>query len=172
MRKKLRERIGKLMGGAAVLHVGGSTDTEIRMRKEKAERTAEALRGALASGVVAGGGAALLACRAVLQTQAERAADQDECTAYKILSRALEEPARVIITNAGYEAAPMIPQVNEPGMGFDVRCARLGDMLTMGVIDSAGVVLSAVHEAVASAALALTVDVFVHHRKPQVSVNP
>ncbi len=172
MRKKLRERIGKLMGGAAILHVGGSTDLEGKARRDSAERTATVLRGALVRGNLPGGGAALLSCRPVLRRMAECAEDPDERMAYRGLSRGLEEPARAIIENAGYEAEPILRQIEKVGTGFDVRRGQIVDMAGAGIIDSASVVMTAVQEAVASAALALTVDVLVHHRRPATSINP
>jgi chaperonin GroEL len=172
MRKQLRERIGKLMGGAAILHVGGCTDLEVKARRDNAERTAAALRGALVRGKLPGGGAALLACRPLLRQMAEFAEDPDERMAYRVLVRGLEEPARAIIENAGCEAEPILHQIEKAGTGFDVRCGEIVDMAGTGIIDSAGTVMTAVQEAIASAALALTVDVLVHHRHPATSVNP
>jgi chaperonin GroEL len=172
MRKKLRERIGKLLGGAAILQVGGSTELEIKARKDSAQRTANALRDALAHGVLPGGGAALLACRPAIRKRAERAAHLDERIAFRILSRALEEPTRTILENAGYDDEPIIRQIKKSGVGYSVRCGKIVDMAGDGIQDSAGVIMSAVHRAIASAALALTVEVLVHHRKPITSVNP
>jgi len=171
-RKRLRERIGNLMGGAAILHVGGSTDPEINARKDNAERTANALRGALTHGVLPGGAAALVNCQSVLKKKAERTNNLDERMAYWILSRSLEEPLRAILINAGYEAEPILARLTTSGRGFDVRCGKFVDMTCAEMMDSAGVMRSAVHGAVASAALALTVDVLVHHRQPAVSLNP
>jgi chaperonin GroEL len=172
MRKKLRERIGKLMGGAAILHVGDSTDLELKARRDNAERTAAALRSALVRGCLPGGGAALLSCRPVLRRMAECAEDPDERMAYRILIRGLEEPTRAIIENAGYEAEPILRQIEKSGTGFDVRCGEIVDMAGVGIIDSAGMVMTAVQEAIAGAALALTIQVLVHHRKPATSVDP
>jgi chaperonin GroEL len=171
-RKALRERIGKLMGGAAILRIGGSTDLEIQTRKDSAERTAEALRGGMAWGTLPGGGAALLACRPALRKRVECARDLDERMAYSILLRGLEEPTRAIVENAGYEAEPTIAQITTPGAGFDVRCGTIADMADAGIIDSAGAMMTAVHEAIAGAALALTVEVLVHHRNPVTAVDP
>jgi chaperonin GroEL len=172
IRKKLRERIGGLMGGAAILRVGGSTDLEIKARMDSAERTANALRGALAHGILPGGGAALLACCTALRKRAERAPHLDERMAFRILSRALEEPIRTILANAGYDAQPMMARIMKARAGFDVRCGKIVDMTCTGILDSAGVVESAAHGAIASAALALTVEVLVHHRNPVTAVNP
>jgi chaperonin GroEL len=171
-RKTLRERIGKLMGGAAILRVGGSTDLEIETRKDSAERTAEALRGGMARGTLPGGGAALLACRPALRKRIECARDLDERMAYSILLRGLEEPTRAIVENAGYEAEPTLAQLTTPGAGFDVLCGKVADMTEAGIIDSAGAMMTAVYEAISGAALALTVDVLVHRKKPVTTVDP
>jgi chaperonin GroEL len=172
MRKKLRERIGRLMGGAAILRVGGCTDTEIKLHKENAERTAEAIRSAFVQGIVPGGGAALLACRPILECMAENAENLDEKMAYRILSRALEEPTRAMLENAGYEPGAFLAQMTDGVTGFDVYSGKLLNMAEAGVVDSAGVIQSAVHQAFASVALALTIDVLVHHQQRETSINP
>jgi chaperonin GroEL len=170
-RKKLRERIGKLMGGAATLWVGGAAEREIDARKELAQRTSDALRGAITEGVLPGGGVSLLACRPALQSMLERSTDPDECAAYCILIRALEEPIRTILTNAGYDASEVMAEIKQagPGFGFDVRSGQVVDVAQAGIFDAASVQKAAVHSAVASAALALTVDVLVHSKKPHES---
>jgi chaperonin GroEL len=173
-RQGIRERLGKLTGGSAVLWVGGVSEVAIKARTELAERAAEALRSAITKGVLPGGGAALLACRSTLQELADRAKEPDERTAYRILSRALEEPTRTILHNAGYRPSEYMGKINqvEPGFGFDVRSGKIVDMTSAGIIDSAGVLTHAVHAAVSGAALALTIVVLVHHRRPEMSLNP
>jgi len=173
-RQKIRERIGQLTGGSAVLWVGGISAVDIKARTEMAERTAEALRGAITKGVLPGGGAALLACRSKLQKMADQAEEPDERTPYRILSRALEEPTRTILHNAGYRPSEYMGKINQarPGFGFDVRSGKIVDMAEAGVIDSAGVLSHAVHAAVSSAALALTIDVLVHKKRPEMSLEP
>ena len=167
-RKKLRERIGKLMGGSATLWVGGTTQLEIDARKERAERTADALRGAIAEGVLPGGGVSLLACRPALQRKLDQSTGADERAAYHILIKALEAPIRTLLTNAGHDASELMAEIKAagPGMGFDVRAGQVVHMAQAGIFDSANVQREAVRSAVAGAALALTVDVLVHHKKP------
>ncbi len=168
-RKKLRERIGKLIGGSATLWVGGISELEVSTRKELAQRTADALRGAIIEGVLPGGGVALLACRPALQRLLDQSTDPDERAAYRILIRALEEPIRTILTNAGYDASEVMAEVRRAGAGygFDVRSGQVADMMEVGIFDAASVQKQAVHSAVASAALALTIDVLIHHKKPK-----
>jgi len=167
-RRNLRERIGKLMGGSATLWVGGATEMEIEARKELAKRTADALRGAIADGVLPGGGVSLLACRPALLHKLEQSTDPDERAAYRILIRALEAPIRTILTNAGHDASEVMAEIKgaRPGHGFDVRSGQVVDVAQAGIFDSAGVQRQVIHSAVGGAALALTVDVLVHHKQP------
>lgn len=173
LRKNIRERIGKMLSGSATLWVGGLSETDIKARKEMAERTSEALRAAILKGVLPGGGAALLACRPALQRMLEQVSGEEQRFACRILLRALEEPTRTIIHNAGYDAHVWMDRVERagPGSGFDVRSGTVVDMLQAGIIDSAGVVMGSVRNAIASAALALTVDTLVHHKKPELMMN-
>ncbi len=172
-RKRLRERIGKIMGGSATLWVGGSTPTAVEARKELAEHTAEAMRGALRDGVVAGGCVALLACRPILQQRALQAVDVDQRAAYSILARALGEPARVILENAGLDSHEILAQMRQagPGYGYDIGRGELVDMVEAGICDSAAVIREAVFSAVHGAALALTTDVLVHRRLLHESIS-
>jgi chaperonin GroEL len=173
-RELRRRRIGKLLGGSATLWVGGRTPTETEWRKATAERLVRALRGALLEGVVPGGGAALLACQPVLQRQVKRAADSDERAAYHILCESLEVPTRILAANAGFEPGAVLGQLRQAGAGwvFDVIENRTVDAAVAGLYDSASVVREAVFSAVSSAALALTIDVLVHHRKINMSLEP
>jgi chaperonin GroEL len=173
VRKKLQERIGKLMGGSAVLWVGGATELEINTRKEQAQRASDALRGAITDGVVPGGGVSLLACRAALQEMLDQSTDPDERAAYGILIKALEEPIRTILTNAGYDASEVMAEMKraDVGYGFDVRSGQIVDMAKAGIFDAASVQKAAVHSAIASAALALTIDVLIHRKTPKESLT-
>ena len=172
--QKLRERIGTLLGGSAILRIGGVTESEIKARKANTERTIQVVRGALMKGILPGGGVALLACRSILQKMIKQASELDEQVAYKILYRTLEEPIRAILINAGHEPNPILAALNqaESGCGFDARVGSIVDVIEAGIFDSADVLIAAVSRAISSAALALTVDVLVHHKKPEVSINP
>jgi chaperonin GroEL len=173
VRRKLQERIGKLMGGSAVLWVGGATELEITARKEQAQRASDALRGAITDGVVPGGGVSLLACRPSLQERLDQSTDPDERAAYRILIKALEEPIRTILINAGYDASEVMAEMKraDAGYGFDVRSGQIVDMAKAGIFDAASVQKAAVHSAIASAALALTIDVLVHRKTPRESLT-
>ena len=173
-RKRLLERIGKLMGGSSTLWVGAATEVELDTRKELAKRTAEAMRGAIREGILPGGGASLLACRPALQELVDRSVDSDERAAYNILIKALEAPTRKIISNAGYDASEMMAEIRTAGPNhmFDARSGEIVDVAHAGIYYAASTLKTAVHSAIASAALALTVDVLIHHKDPQQSMNP
>jgi chaperonin GroEL len=174
LRQKLQKRIGRLMGGSATLRVGGTTETEIKVRRELAERTADALRGVVREGMLPGGGVSLLACRPSLQQRLECSAGADERAAYQILTRATEAPIRTILTNAGYDASEVMAEIRLAGNGhgFDVRSRQVVDMVQAGIWDAAAVLKTAVRSAVSGAALALTTDVLVHHKQPPRSTEP
>jgi len=166
--KQLQTRLGRLMGGTAILQVGDTTPLAVEARTALAERTASAMRGALREGVLPGGGAAFLACQQVLRNRLELAEDPDEQAACKILLKALEMPMRVLLENAGYEPEKILYQIAlaGPGYGFDLKQAQIVRMDRSGIYDAASVIKAAVFDAVHGAALALTVDVLIHLRNP------
>ena len=174
LRESLLKRIGKLLGGSATLWVGGATELEVKARQEVAKRTAAAMRGALMEGVLPGGGVSLLACRPVLQRVLDQTTDSDARAAYSILIKAMEAPARTIISNAGYDASEVMAEIKlaGPDYGFDVISGQVVDMAQAGIYDATAVQKSAVYAAIASAALALTIDVMVHHRNPEQVSTP
>jgi chaperonin GroEL len=171
-KEAVQKRIGRLLGGTAILRVGGLTETERETRKETANRAVSGLRNAVRSGVVPGGGTALLEAQDVCAGLA--AASEDEATAYKILSRALEEPMRAIVKNAGGSPELVVEKARSAprGTGFDALSGRLVDMQACGIVDSALVLAKALEIAVSGAAMALTTNVIVHHRKPVEGVEP
>ena len=173
-RKKLLSRINLFYGGAALIQVGGLTKHDIDARKALTERTAQVIRRTLMTGILPGGGVSLIACRSALAVLADEAQDLDEQTAYRIISLAMEEPLRSLLMNGGYSPGPILHDIIQAGAGcgFDLRTEKIVDMFESGVIDSAEVIRTATHEAIASAALALTIDVLVHHRKPETSMDP
>jgi chaperonin GroEL len=166
-RQEIQERIGKLLGGSAVLTVGGATEAEIAARRDVAKRTSQAIRMASIEGVVPGGGVALLACRPALQLVLDGSSDPDERAAYRILMEALETPARTIAENAGYEPSLAMAELALAGDGhvFDVNAGEVVDLAQAGLFDVAAAQKTALQAAVACAALALTTDVLVHHAK-------
>jgi chaperonin GroEL len=174
VRQKLQKRIGKLMGGSATLWVGGASKNDIDARKELAKRTAAAMRGAVREGMLPGGGVALLSCRPAIQKLLAQSTDTDEQTAYRILLKALETPIRTIISNAGFDASDVMAEIRLAGTGhgFNVNSKQIVDAAEAGIFDVATVQRAAVHSAISSAALALTIDVMVHHKKPEQATKP
>ena len=173
-RKRLQQRTGKLLGGTGVLYIGAASETEMTFRKEMAQRTATTVRGAVAEGVVPGGGVALLACQAKLRDKLEQSNNLDERMAYQILLTALEAPIRTIVANAGYEPSQVMAKIKRVGTdyGFDARTGRVVNMAKVGIWDGTAVIKAALHGAVSGAALALTTDVIVYHKAPKQSLEP
>lgn len=166
-RRKLRARLGRLNGGAARLLVGGQTESEQKHRRGQAERASLVMRAALRDGILPGGGAAFLACRAALAPSGDSAQSAEQSAACRILQKALAHPAIAIATNAGYKLHDL-----PPGLGFNALTGQPADMLAAGILDAAGVQKAALVTAVKGAALALTVDVLIHHVSPQFSAEP
>lgn len=173
-REKMRERLGRLQGGAAILWVGGVTENEINIRKEMVRRALHTLRGAIHQGIVPGGGVALLACRPALEHRRKASQDTEEKAALRILSRALEAPFRALAENAGHHPSVMLGRLARAGDGFglDARSGEIVHLSSAGILDVSAVLKSAVFSAVNTAAMALTVEALVHHRKPFVSHEP
>ena len=167
-RKRLQERIGKLIGGSAILWVGDNSPLAVETRKALAERTSEAMRGAIRDGVLPGGGIALLACQPAIRNKMRSAKDADERAAYNILLKALEAPFQTILANAGFDPEKVLGQITLAGsrFGFDVVRGRVADMAQSGIYDAASVVKAAVFSAIHGATLALTIDVLVHRKDP------
>jgi chaperonin GroEL len=162
-------RLGKLMGGSATLWVGASTEVIMKRRVEVAQRTASAMRLALEEGVAPGGGVALLSTRQALRDRLAQAEEVDERAAYEILLKAAEAPLRTIAANAGYDACEVMSDLRlaGPGHGLDVMSGEVFSVRESHLYDPAGVVKAALFGAVKTAALALTVDVIVHHAEPE-----
>jgi chaperonin GroEL len=172
--KRLQARIGKLMGGTAVLWIGDTSPIAIEARKALAERTADAIRGSLRDGVVPGGGVALLSCKHSLQEKLHQAQDTDERAAYSILIKAVEAPIRTILFNVGNDPGEILGDVAKagPGYGFDVVRQQIVDTAQVGLYDTASVVKAIVQSTIHGAALALTVDVLVHRKNPPEVIQP
>jgi chaperonin GroEL len=152
------ERIARLSGKAAILQVGAPTNAELREVRHRVDDSLQATRAAMAEGIVAGGGAALLHAESAL-------GDLDQLTGdgrigAEIVRAALSEPANLIATNAGYEGADVVKQVRDLGVdeGFDALEGRFGNMLEMGIIDPLRVVRSALQNGASVAGLILTTN--------------
>jgi chaperonin GroEL len=171
-RKPLQARVGKLMGGSATLYVGADSEAQASNNyRDLAQRASDAIRVALRTGVVAGGGVALLDCRAALQQALNETPDADQRAAYRAVLRALELPYRTILANAGYEPSETIAQVGN-GLGFDVERGAIVPMIERGIVDVAGVLSCAVETAISGAAIALTTDVLIQQRNRPEQMQP
>ena len=172
-RKKILTRFGKLMGGSATLWIGANSPLEVEALKELAERTSEAMRGAIREGVVPGGGVALLDCRRVLRKAIEGEFDLEKVAAYRILIKALEAPFRTILQNAGIDLDDVMPLVKQAGAGYgyDVINRKVVNMADAEIFDAASVVRAGLHAALSGAGLALSTDVIIHRKNPPVSVG-
>ncbi len=158
-REKLDERIAKLSGGVALIKVGAATETELKERKVRVEDALHATRAAVAEGIVPGGGVTLLRARRVLQSLV--GTNLDQTSGIRIVARALEEPLRRIVANAGQEASVVLHRVeasDESAFGYNAATGEYGDMLAMGVIDPVKVARLALQNAASIAALVLTID--------------
>ena len=156
----LTERIGSLSGKVAVINVGAPTNAELKELQHRVEDALSATRAAMAEGVVAGGGAALMHAAPVLD---ELQVKDDYATGVDIVRRTLNQPAYLIAANAGYDAADVIAQTVELGIdeGFDALEGRYGNMIEMGIIDPLRVVRSALQNGASVAGLLLTTNTLV-----------
>ena len=160
-REKLQERAAKLAGGVAVVKVGAATETEMKERKARVQDALHATHAAVEEGILPGGGVALLRARAVLAEL--RGENHDQDCGIKIVLRALEEPLRQIVANAGVEPAVVLDRVlaGESSFGYNAATGEYGDMLAMGVLDPCKVTRSALQNAASIAGLILTTDCMV-----------
>jgi chaperonin GroEL len=158
-REKLDERAAKLSGGVALIKVGAATETELKERKVRVEDALHATRAAVEEGIVPGGGVALLRARRALMDLT--GSTLDETSGIRLVARALEEPLRRIISNAGDEPSVILNRVYESpdhAFGYNAATRTYGDLLQMGVIDPAKVTRLALQNAASIASLILTTD--------------
>ena len=157
-RDKLRERAARLEGGVAVVKVGAATETEMKERKARVEDALHATRAAVEEGVLPGGGVALLRARAGLGKV--HCANPDQQCGVAIVLRALEEPVRQIVENAGGEPSVVLDRVLAGGgnFGFNALTGEYGDMIAMGILDPCKVTRTALQNAASIAGLILTTD--------------
>jgi chaperonin GroEL len=160
-KEKLQERVAKLAGGVAVIKVGAATEVEMKEKKARVEDALHATRAAVEEGVVPGGGVALVRVRQALKNLKGENHDQD--AGIKIVLRALEEPMRQIVANAGAEPSVVVNKVLEGkgNFGFNAQTDEYGDLVEMGVIDPTKVTRTALQNAASVAGLMLTTDAMV-----------
>ncbi len=160
-REKLQERVAKLAGGVAVIKVGAATEIEMKEKKARVEDALHATRAAVEEGVVPGGGVALIRC---LDSLAKlKGANHDQDMGIAILRRAIEEPLRQIVGNAGDDASVVLNKVREGkgNFGFNAATGEYGDMLEMGILDPTKVTRLALQNATSVAGLLLTTEAMV-----------
>jgi chaperonin GroEL len=159
-REKLQERLAKLVGGVAVIRVGAATETEMKEKKARVEDALNATRAAVEEGIVPGGGVALLRCVSALE---KLNLEGEEAFGVKIVKRALEEPLRQIVNNAGFEGSVVIERVKQESgsFGFNAETETYEDLTAAGVIDPAKVVRFALQNAASVASLLLTTEAMI-----------
>ena len=161
-REKLQERLAKLVGGVAVIKVGAATETELKEKKARVEDAMHATKAAAEEGIVPGGGVAFLsAIKALEKTKLE---DDDEQIGVNIIRRALEEPLRQIVQNAGHEGAIVVAKIREnkdPNFGFNADTEVYEDLVAAGVIDPTMVARTALENAASIAGLLLTTEALI-----------
>ncbi|MFB3918045.1 MAG: chaperonin GroEL [Terriglobales bacterium] len=160
-REKLQERLAKLVGGVAVIKVGAATETEMKEKKARVEDAMHATRAAVEEGIVPGGGVALLRCIPAID---KLNLEGDELTGARIVKRALEEPLRQIVENAGEEGAIVVGKINESkdaNFGYNAQTNTYEDLVKAGVIDPTKVTRTALQNAGSIASLMLTTEALV-----------
>src|SRR6059036_90878 len=160
-REKLQERLAKLIGGVAIIKVGAATETEMKEKKARVEDAMHATRAAVDEGIVPGGGVAFLRAIPALE---KLELEGDEQIGVTIVKRALEEPIRLIVSNAGHEGAIVVGKVREskqPNFGFNAETEDYTDMISAGILDPAKVTRCALQNAASIAALMLTTEALI-----------
>jgi chaperonin GroEL len=160
-KEKLQERVAKLSGGVAVIKVGAATEIEMKEKKARVEDALHATRAAVEEGVVPGGGVAFV--RVLKALEKLEGANEDQKYGIKILARAIEEPLRQIVDNAGDDAAVVLNKVREGkgNYGYNAATGEYGDMIEMGILDPTKVTRLALQNAASVAGLLLTTEVMV-----------
>jgi len=161
-KENLQERLAKLAGGVALIKVGAATEVEMKEKKARVEDALHATRAAVEEGIVPGGGVAFIRARQVLEGKL-KGDNHDQEAGIKIVMKALEEPLRIIVDNAGAEPSVVLNKVleNEGNFGFNAQTEEFGDLVQMGVIDPTKVARTALQNASSVAGLMLTTDAMV-----------
>ncbi|WP_018010638.1 chaperonin GroEL [Sinorhizobium medicae] len=171
-REKLQERLAKLAGGVAVIRVGGSTEIEVKEKKDRVDDALHATRAAVEEGILPGGGVALLRVVSVLNGLAT--ANDDQRVGIEIVRRAIEAPVRQIAENAGAEGSIIVGKLREKedfAFGWNAQTGEFGDLFQMGVIDPAKVVRAALQDAASVAGLLVTTEAMIAE-KPKKDGQP
>ena len=171
-KEKLQERLAKLSGGVAVLKIGASTEIEMKEKKARVEDALHATRAAVEEGIVAGGGVAFV--RAISQLEKLKGENLDQTTGIKIIMKALEEPLRQIVNNAGLEGSVVLQKVKEgkDDFGFNAFSETYENLMKAGVIDPTKVSRTALENAASVSALLITTEAVVFEKKEKESSMP
>ena len=164
-REKLQERLAKLAGGVAVLYVGAASEVEMKEKKDRVEDALSATRAAIEEGTVPGGGTAYI--RAIDALESLKGETDDETTGIEIVKRAIEEPLRQIVANAGKEGAVVVQKVRDgkADFGYNARLDKYENLVASGVIDPAKVARVALENAASIAGMFLTTECVVAEKK-------
>jgi chaperonin GroEL len=158
-REKLQERLAKLAGGVAIIRVGGSTETEVKEKKDRVDDALNATRAAVEEGVSPGGGVALL--RAISALASVKVQNPDQKTGVDIVRKAIQAPARQIVDNAGDDGAVVVGKLLEShdyAFGYNAQTGEYGDMVKLGILDPTKVVRTAIQDAASIAGLIVTTE--------------
>ena len=170
--EKLQERLAKLAGGVAVLYVGAATEVEMKEKKDRVEDALAATRAAVEEGIIPGGGVAYI--RAISALDKLKGENDDETTGIAIVKRAIEEPLRQIVANAGGEGSVVVNKVREGkgAFGYNARSDRYEDMLEAGILDPTKVARVALENAASIASMFLTTECVLAEKKEPVPPMP
>tara|TARA_B100000678_G_scaffold40420_1_gene29993 strand:- start:1435 stop:2679 length:1245 start_codon:yes stop_codon:yes gene_type:complete len=171
-REKLQERVAKLAGGVAVIKVGAATEIEMKEKKARVEDALHSTRAAVEEGVVPGGGVALIRARSAMDKI--KVTNDEQKTGVNILKRALEEPLRQIVNNAGEEASVILNSVTDGkgNYGYNAATNEFGDLIEMGILDPTKVARSALQNAASVAGLLLTTEAMVAEIPKEDAAHP
>ncbi|QIS94663.1 chaperonin GroEL [Nitratireductor mangrovi] len=171
-REKLQERLAKLAGGVAVIRVGGATEVEVKEKKDRVDDALNATRAAVEEGIVPGGGVALLRASAAIKAKGE---NPDQEAGIAIVRRALQAPARQIVSNAGDEASIVAGKILEnksATYGYNAQTGEYGDLIAMGIVDPVKVVRTALQDAASVAGLLVTTEAMIAEAPKKESAAP
>jgi chaperonin GroEL len=172
-KEKLQERLAKLAGGVAIIRVGGSTEVEVKEKKDRVEDALHATRAAVEEGVLPGGGVALL--RAVKALDGVKADNADQRTGVEIVRKAIHAPARQIVENAGVDGSVVVGKILENASyawGYDAQAGEYGDLFKLGIIDPTKVVRTALQDAASVAGLLITTEAMIAEKPKKEAPAP
>jgi chaperonin GroEL len=172
-KEKLQERLAKLAGGVAVIRVGGSTEVEVKEKKDRVEDALHATRAAVQEGILPGGGVALL--RAAKTLEGVKFDNADQRTGVEIVRKAIHAPSRQIVENAGVDGSVVVGKILEHkdyAWGYDAQSGEYGDLFKLGIIDPTKVVRTALQDAASVAGLLITTEAMIAEKPKKETPAP